>query len=56
MLETSMVSPLGGDARDSGASTINVKNVDDGPMGGDAGDPRVATINAKNVDGVPPGR
>jgi hypothetical protein len=44
-----MVGPLGGpSAGDSGASTINVKNIDGGPLrGAQAGDPGAPTINPK---------
>jgi hypothetical protein len=40
MQETTTVGPLGGDARDSGAPTINARNIDNGPpvpCGGGAG-------------------
>jgi hypothetical protein len=51
-----MVGPLGGDARDPRAPTINPKNVDGGPLGGGAEDPGAPTINAKNVNSGRPGR
>jgi hypothetical protein len=51
-----MASPLGGAIGDPGASTINVKHIDDGPLGGVVGDPGAPTINAKNVNGRTPRR
>jgi hypothetical protein len=46
MQKTSMTGPMGGDAEDLGAPTINAKTLMVGPMGGGAGDPGVPTINA----------
>jgi hypothetical protein len=43
-----------GAARDLGALTINVKNVDGNPLGGGTtGDPGASTINIKIIDGGP---
>jgi hypothetical protein len=50
----STVDPLGGDAEDPGAPTINEKMSTAPPLGGIVRDPGVPTINTKNVDGGPP--
>jgi hypothetical protein len=49
MKKMSMMAPLGGAVRDSGAPTINVKNIDDGPLGGDAEDSGAPTIVTPRV-------
>jgi hypothetical protein len=57
MKETSTTAPLGCNARDPGAPTINAKNVNRGPpLGGDEGDPGALTMNTKTIDGGPLGR
>jgi hypothetical protein len=54
MIETLITGPLRGGDRDSGAPTINARNVNGGPLGGDDEDPRVPTINVRNIDSGPP--
>jgi hypothetical protein len=49
------VGPLEGIARDSGAPTINAKNINGSPLGGSGRDLGAPTINTKNVDGEPHG-
>jgi hypothetical protein len=49
-----MTDPLGGDARDLRASTINEKILMVGPLGDCAGDPGAPTINVKKTSTVGP--
>jgi hypothetical protein len=48
-----MAAPLGGDARDPGASTTCLKDVDGRPPGGDARDPGAPITYVEDVDGGP---
>jgi hypothetical protein len=53
----STVGPLGDDAKDSGAPTINDKKSQRwAPLMGADGDSATPTINVKNIDGEPPRR
>jgi hypothetical protein len=52
--KTSMTDPLGGDARDLRASTINEKILMVGPLGDGAEDPGAPTINVKKTSTVGP--
>jgi hypothetical protein len=56
MLKMSMAGPLGGNARDPGAPTTYVEDVDGGPLGGVAEYSRVPTTYVKDDDGRTPGR
>jgi hypothetical protein len=51
--KTLMAAPLGGDARDPGASTTFLKDVDGRPPGGDARDPGAPITYVEDVDGGP---
>jgi hypothetical protein len=50
-----MAGPLGGDVKDPGASTTNIKTSTTSPLGGVFGDSGASTINVKNIDGGPLG-
>jgi hypothetical protein len=56
MLKMSMAGPLLGGDGDTGASTINARNVDGGTLGGDTRYLGAPTMNARKVDDRPPGR
>jgi hypothetical protein len=50
-----MPGPLGGDAREPGALTTYIEDVDGGPLEGDARDPGAPTTHVEDVDGGPLG-
>jgi hypothetical protein len=49
-----MVASLGCDARDPGAPTTYVKDIDGRPLRGNVGDPRAPITYVEDVDGGPP--